>query len=340
MIKYPKKIVLGDTIGITATSSGVSEDFDKERLNYAINNLNKLGFQVLKTNNLSKNSKFASSSGKVRAKEFMDLWQDSNVSVIAQARGGELLMEMLPYIDSNIITSNQPKWVTGYSDCSLLNFYLTTNFNIATLTCDNILNFSEEKLDKSLKDQLSLLQTTKDFTFKNYDLCEGSEYKSKKLPTDSYNLIQIVKYKHLYNKKEDYLSGILIGGCLETLVTIVGTKYDKTVDFCKQFKNGMLWYLDIFDSNPLALERILFQMKEAGWFFNANGFLIGRTRAIANVLDLTRIDVLHKIFDDMNVPVILDVDIGHVKPMFSIINGSLGEFKYKNNKGELKLIRK
>lgn len=76
-------------------------------------------------------------------------------------------------------------------------------------------------------------------------------------------------------------------------------------------------------------------MKEAGWFKNANGFIIGRTRCEQAILGFEYTDVLHKIFDDMNVAVIYDIDFGHVVPRMSIINGSLATFEYENNKGKL-----
>ena len=56
--------------------------------------------------------------------------------------------------------------------------------------------------------------------------------------------------------------------------------------------------------------------------------------------DFTYLDVLHKIFDDMNVPVIYDIDFGHLAPQWTIINGSYAEFEYENGKGKIKQIMK
>lgn len=91
----------------------------------------------------------------------------------------------------------------------------------------------------------------------------------------------------------------------------------------------MLWYLENFASDPLTLYRILWQMKEANWFFNCNGFIIGRTRGIFQVDDFSYLDALHKIFDDMKIPVIYDVDIGHLPPMWSMVMVVLGNFIIK-----------
>ena len=79
-------------------------------------------------------------------------------------------------------------------------------------------------------------------------------------------------------------------------------------------------------------------MKQAGWFDNANGFLIGRTAVKKEMFDFTYEDALHMAFDDIGVPVFYDVDIGHLPPQWIMVNGSLGEFTF--NTDNSKLIQK
>ena len=131
---YPKFLQQNDTIAITAPSDGITKEFDKIRLDLACQKLNSLGYKTIKTENVEKSSKLVSSSSKERADEFMNLWNNDDVSMILAVSGGEFLMDMLPYLDIESIKNSNPKWVQGYSDISLLNFYLTTNFNIATST--------------------------------------------------------------------------------------------------------------------------------------------------------------------------------------------------------------
>lgn len=337
-IKYPKNLETNGTIGVTATSSGVTEEDDIKRLEYAYQNLKELGFNIIETSNVRKNKQFVSSSGEERAKEFLELWQDKEISLIAQVRGGEFLMEMLPYLSSKDILNHEPKYILGYSDSSLLNFYLTTNFYIATVTGMNITKFGMKELDNSLIKELEVLKedTSIQDSFKLYE----DERPLNEPYNHGFNLTRKVSYQSLYEDKKIVISGRMLGGCIEALATIIGTKYDKTKEFLQSFDEGILWYLEDFMANPLDLYRILWQMKESGWFSNANGFLIGRTRAIKEIEDFTYLDALHKIFDDMNVPVIYDVDIGHLMPTFTIINGSYGTFTYQDNKGTLKIEKK
>jgi len=331
---YPNNINKNCLIGVTATSTGITKKHDIERFNLAKENLLSLGYKVLVTNNVFTNSKFVSSSGLVRANEFLELWKNNGVMAISQVRGGEFLMEMIPYIDDNIIRQNNPKWVFGYSDSSLLNFYITTKYDIATINSPNFFEFAINPNSQSLEYLFN--------TLKNNEIEEKSFLyyeKNKSNNRFKYNLDTKVKYKSLYNNSK-VIQGRLIGGCLEAISEIIGTKYDFVKEFIKRYPEGFIWYLDIYNSNPLELNRLLFQMKEALWFKNINGILIGRTNSKKRISDLTYKDVLHKIFDDMNIPVFYDIDIGHTKPQLSIINGSLGTFYYQNGKGILKQIKK
>lgn len=325
---YPNIIDKDAIIGITATSMGLTNDFDFKRLKLAKENITKLGYKTIETNNVFTNSKFVSSNGETRAKEFIELLQNDDVKVIAHLRGGEFLFEMLPFLDDDIIKNN-PKWLFGYSDSSLLNFYITTKFQIATINSSNILQFSMDKLHLSLVNIFKCINDYKIIqnSFSMYESCRDNNCLN-------YILDKKVKYQSLYHK-EVTIKGRLIGGCLEAISEIIGTKYDNVSNFCNFFSKGVIWYLDIYNLNPLELYQKLWTIKINNWFTNTNGILIGRTKSLKEIEDFTYGDALHKVFDDMNIPVIYDVDIGHIMPQFSIINGSFGTFIYKNNKGIL-----
>ena len=78
-------------------------------------------------------------------------------------------------------------------------------------------------------------------------------------------------------------------------------------------------------------------MREAGWFKNANGILIGRTRAKESMKDFSYEDVLHSAFDVLSIPVIYDIDVGHVELQWTMINGAFANFEYAKEKGKIKM---
>ena len=338
MIKYPNRIIKGNSIGVTATSTGITIDSYIKRLDNAYKNLEKLGYKCIETDNVRTNKKLVSSDAKMRASQFMELWKNKNVNMIAQVYGGEFLMEILPYIDKSIIKNNSPKWITGYSDSSLLNYFITTNFNIATATTCNIIHFGMKELHQSLLNQITILENCSESIQNSFELFEKEKYPKTERIYTTFNLTEKVVLKHLYNKDSDIIEGRIIGGCIDALMHLMGTPFDNTIDFCKQFDEGMIWYLENCELTLPTLYRVLWQMKYSGWFENSNGFIIGRTRANISVEDYEYLDVLHNVFDDMNVPVVYDADIGHVAPQWTIINGSFAKFEYNN--GKAKLIQK
>ncbi len=329
---YPRKLKLNDSIGIVAVSNGANPD----KINYSIENLKKIGFNVLETKNTRNSNQFVSTDGNTRAQEFMSLWQDEKIACIISARGGEFLMEMIPYLHSykNDILKYNTKWVQGFSDTSLLLFYLTTNYNIATIHASNLSEFAMRELDISLKNNLNFLKEESiEFVQNNYE-----KYQLEEIDDDNqaeYNLTEYVKYKSIGNMKNINFSGRLIGGCIDAITVLLGTNYDNTARFCNQFDEGVIWYIDNYGLDLLELRRKLWQMKEAGWFNNIKGFMFGRSYRHAKIGDFSFEDCIEKSLGDLNVPIIYDVDIGHVPPQLTIINGAFAKVEYNNGKATI-----
>ena len=132
----------------------------------------------------------------------MKLWNDENVSLILAVSGGEFLMDMLPYLDIEAIKKSNPKWVQGYSDISLLNFYLTTNFNIATSTSVNAKSFGMNPWHKSLCDNIEILKGN-EVIQESFDMYQGEWAEDIPGYEDAgFNLTTKVEYKNLYGKAQ------------------------------------------------------------------------------------------------------------------------------------------
>lgn len=336
MIKYPSPLKKGDTIGICAPSSGVTGVFSN-KLDYAIKNLNKLGYECIETKSVRQNNKEVSANSKTRYEEFMSLYKNPEVKAIIPPWGGEFLMDMLSHIDFKTIEKLPPKWVLGFSDTSTLLFTLTTNINIATAHGPNCLDFGSESIDKSVLETLKILSLDIGIEVSQKSLVKYQkdwfEVKEDEFP--SYNLSEEVIWKSLDNKNHEF-SGRFIGGCMDVICKIIGTPHDNTKNYINQFKEeGIIWYLESCEMNAGDIYRTLWQMKENGWFINTNGFLYGRLEGYQDTGDFTYIDAFQKILGDLNVPVIYDVDLGHRPPQLTFINGSYGEVKYFGGKGEI-----
>ena len=131
-------------------------------------------------------------------------------------------------------------------------------------------------------------------------------------------------------RKKISFSGRLIGGCMDTLATLCGTRYDSVTDFAEKYRSdGLVWFLEACDLTVFDIRRAIWQLQNAGWFRYVKGFLIGRPWAGQE--DLMGLDHIRAVTDplrEFEVPILLDVDIGHLPPMIPIGSGSLAEISY------------
>ncbi len=339
MIKYPNELNISDVIGITATSSGAN----LEKIDKAIENVSKLGYKVIETQSTRKSEKLVSADAKTRAEEFIQLWKNDDVKLILEARGGEFLIETIPYIkeyfDKEKLYKN-PKWVQGFSDVTTLNFFLTTNYNIATSESNNLSTYAMDNLHESLLNSFKAISDKQDFIQKNYEYFEPKDYQEDL--TYEFGLTERTNINVLnqtMNADKIEFSGRLIGGCLDCVSMYVHTKWDNVQNFINQFEDeGIIWHLENCELSATEIYRRLYLMKQAGWFKNVKGFIFGRSLNCAEYGDFYYIDAIEKALLELNVPIIYDLDIGHLPPRWTIINGSLGKIEYEN--GNCKLTQK
>ena len=87
-------------------------------------------------------------------------------------------------------------------------------------------------------------------------------------------------------------------------------------------------YLEAAEENAYNICRYLHQLRYAGWFDHAVAILIGRTDAPAGpgasgAPDLTQDEAVIDALGDLGLPIVLDVEIGHVPPHLPLLNGAV-----------------
>lgn len=335
---YPQFIKKGDTIGVTAPSDGITEELKIKRLDNATKKIEDYGYKVIETASVRKSIKGKSNESRIQAKELEELFINNDVKAIICASGGDFLLEMLSYFDFSKVRDN-PKWLQGYSDPTGLLFTITTNLDIATVYADNFKAFGMNTWHESLVNNLSILEGNiiKQDSFLKYE--------SEDIPyitgLESYNLTNEVKWQSLNNEEEIIIKGRLIGGCIDLLNELFGTKYDKTKEFLEKYKNdGIIWYFDNCELSSEALIRTLWKFKDTGWFKYCKGILFGRSMINRSYYDISFEEALKHSLNDLNIPIIIDMDFGHISPRITIINGAIATIKYKDNKGSIEFVLK
>ncbi len=234
---------------------------------------------------------------------------------------------MLDEVDFDILKNNV-KWFAGSSDPTSLIYIMTTNYDIATLypPC-NMSGFSADNLHES---------------YNNYfEILKGNLVKQKK-----FSYMENSEVDDLFDIPNEWLNingdvdseGIVIGGCIEVLKDVIGTKFDKTLDFLEKYKDeGIIWYFDVFNMTSEGLYNTLLQFKNAGWFKYAKAVVIGKVRFPNTFTGMTYIDAVKNSLGDMKI--IFNFDVGHVKPSFTMINGMKARVVSNENEGYLEYLK-
>ncbi len=330
---YPNFLNKDDTIGVCAPSDGIIKPGKVKRLDFAIQNFKNLDFDIKESASVRKSFRGVSNTKEVRAHELMELFLNKKIKAVICATGGDFLMEILPLLDLEIIKNNI-KWIQGYSDSTGLLYVITTNLDIATIYGNNFAAFGMCPWHKSLENNFSILKgnIVKQNSFFKYE----SGYYDYINGDEGYVLDSDVYWQNLNNQKEIKMEGRIIGGCIDVLAELFGTRFDKTRKFIHKYKDdGIIWYFDNYEKTMEDLRRILWKFKDNRWFLYTKGIIFGRMPKIESYYGFSLEEVLSEVLGDLEVPIIMDVDIGHVAPRLTIINGAIATIISKNGKGSI-----
>ncbi len=319
---YPKFLQENSLIGITSPSRGQGEKL--EAFEKSLEHIKENNWRILETANVRAVGD-VSGPPEERAKQFMDLMTDDSVDMIMCASGGDFLLDMLPYLEDHKI---KDKWVMGYSDPTSLLYYITTKFDIATIYDHNAGSFDSTHLFDSQKMVFEYLKG-------NILPQESFNYHETNMESrvdGDYALTEKTEWKAVNGEVD--ITGRMIGGCLDCLQYLPGTKFDQTKKFVEKYKeDGFIWYFDVFALKTEDVYLSLFQLKEAGWFEHVKGVIVGRVLFPNSFSSMTYEEAFQKIFGD--IPIIMEADIGHVVPKMTIINGAIAHVTCKEGKGRI-----
>lgn len=336
-MRYPDFLKENGTIGFVAPSLAcASEPYKSAFLNAQKIFTNKGYSLEIGPNAYLQEGIGISNTPKLCAEELNEALCNSDSQVIISCGGGELMCEILPYIDYERIMSSKAKWFVGYSDNTNYTFLSATICDTAAIYGPCAAAYGMEPWHPSLGDTMNLLSGKID-TVSNYDLWEREKIKSEEKPYEPYNVTEPTIIRKFPDNDAEF-SGRLLGGCIDCMVTFLGTRFDKVKSFNEKYMDdGIIWFMEACDLNVLSIRRAIWQMKEAGWFEHVKGFLIGRPYCFGE--DLFGLDQYRAVTDllaEYKVPIIMDLDIGHLPPMMPLICGATADVKVAGNNIEIK----
>ncbi len=284
-IIFPKRLILGDTIGIAAPAGPIRH---RSEVDQFVEILHSLGFKTKVAPHTYGQYGFLSAPDEVRASEFMDLIQDEAVQAIFFIRGGWGCARLLHLLNFDRIKEN-PKVIMGFSDITTLLNAISSKTGLVTFHGPS---GNSSWNNYSINYINDLLINAKPIAYKNV---KGSDHSI-----------------------ETYVGGIasgdLYGGNLSVICGLVGSEY------LPNWKGKILFLEDVMEE-PYRVDRMLTQLKLAGVFDDVNGIILGNFRnctAEESSRSFTLDEVFRQHFESSNVPVFYGAQIGHVRNKFTV----------------------
>jgi muramoyltetrapeptide carboxypeptidase len=300
MIKTPPYLQTGDTIGLVCPAGYMAA----EKVQTCINTLQEWGYKVKIGKTVGSGSiTYFSGMDEERLADFQQMLDDDEVKAILCARGGYGTGRIIKQINFDKFR-NQPKWIIGYSDITVLHSHLYTNFYIASLHSPMAGAFNEEgyknEYIQSLKNVL----------------------KGKK--------IRYAIAGHELNRKGEAI-GELVGGNLALLAHLTGTGSDiKT--------KGRILFIEDVGEYSYNIDRMMYQLKRSGKLSKLAGLIVGGFTDMKDTerpFGKTVYEIIHEIIREYDYPVCFDFPVSHTDRNYALKIG-VG-YKLKVGKSKISL---
>ena len=126
-MRFPKNLPDGGTIGFVAPSFGCAIEPYKTAFANALEHFEKMGYKTkLGPNCYASDGIGISTKPELCGKELNEMYSDPETDALISCGGGELMCEVTPHIDWELIKRSVPKWYLGYSDNTNFTFLSTT----------------------------------------------------------------------------------------------------------------------------------------------------------------------------------------------------------------------
>lgn len=292
----PPTLRKSDTIGIISPSGPV---IFKKRFKLGIQTLKKMGFRVVLGKNVFKEyGAYMGGADKERAADLDAMFRNKKIKGIFCSRGGQTSNRLLDLIDYGAIKKN-PKVFMGLSDITVLLNAIHKKTGLITFHGPNVeFGFSHG------------LKSRNNFT---------AEYFSKAVMTP-WPIGEIPRWKTTDILKPGRAQGRLMGGNLEVLLTLLGTKYEP------DWKEKIL-FLEEACRTIEDVDFWLTHLRLAGVFKKISGMVIGKLSGIARLRSgddwnpkktFSVGKIILEICKDYKFPIIKNIPFGHYYPQITI----------------------
>lgn len=317
----PPRLNPGDVVGVISPSFGALGQFS-HRTQQAVNNLYETwGFRVRFAAHALDSAGWVSSSPKDRAADLHELVADPDVKAIVTGIGGDHSNQMLPYLDWDLIGTH-PKIFMGYSDGTVLALAIYRQTGLVTFYGPALAtNFAEypaihpytaEGFTRALMESQPMgpIVPSPNWTDEFLDWATRADQTRARIMKPNPGPFWI---------RPGEAEGPMVGGCLESLEHLRGTRY------WPDWQDALL-FVELSEEipSPSRIDAMLQDYENMGVFDQIRGILLGRLYRYPK----EDVDPLYAVFRQRTakwrLPILAGLDFGHTEPNLTIPIGVRG----------------
>lgn len=280
----PPYLKKGDKVAITCPAKKLPSPMTD-----AIKLLQSWGLEVVLGKTVDASYHQFAGDDELRTKDLQRFIDDDSIKAIFAARGGYGTMRIIDQVDFSRFTQN-PKWVIGFSDITVLHAHIYNNYNIQSIHGQMPINIPDASA-KSLE------------TLRKALFCEELIYEVKPNPLN----------------RAGNGSGVLIGGNLSLLVAISGSASD--MDY-----SGKILFVEDVGEYLYATDRLLRTLDRAGKLKTLAGLIVGGFTGVKDndvPFGQTVSEIIMEVVKNYTYPVCFDFPAGHIPDNRSLIFGKM-----------------
>lgn len=301
-IIIPPYLAEGSTVGITCPSGYVSE----ERVLYAGKVLQDWGFRVKRGKTIGTGEYYFSGTDAERLADLQAMLDDPEVDAIIMGRGGYGMSRIIDDVNFDLFLS-RPKWVTGFSDITILHNHILRNCGMATLHSPMCGAF---KPHTAGADYL--------LSFRNALTGAPLEYAA---PASSYN-------------REGTATATLTGGNLALLAHLTGSISEVPTD-------GRILFIEDIGEHLYNIDRLLLNLKRAGKLDHLAGLVVGSFTDLQDTdrpFGQTVEEIVWDKVKEYSYPVCFNFPCGHQEVNYTLTLGGQHRLEVSADGGRLALL--
>jgi len=311
----PRRLRRGGLVRVVAPASGIGP-LAEEAVDTGVRNLESLGLRVEISIQVRLDHHGAAGTTAERSRALEDAFADPEVDAVMCLWGGWNSNDLLGHLDLDTIRDN-PKPFIGFSDVTVLNNALLGSAGLVNFQGPAFVTFThpfllpwevdmfrgvvmEGRAPREVHASPAYVDDPYYYLHPDRDAAER--------PNRGWRVV-----------REGRARGALMGGHLESLLTLAGTRHWPSFQ-------GSLLFLEVDEAGGPCLRvlRALRHLEQLGVFDEAAGVLLGRTPEAAGVSPGLG-ELVSNVVGGRDVPVVDLMDIGHTNPIMTIPVGAEAE---------------